>query len=71
MDFPDPGIKPGSSTLQADASPSELPRKSNNHDKIKSHIHKLERNTTKEILTLLEGPESHIKLPSLEVQHND
>ena len=47
-DFPDPGIKPTSSILQADALPSELPRKSNNHDEIKSHIYQVGKPQTGE-----------------------
>ena len=75
-DFPDLGIKPRSSTLQADVyhlsyqGRTIIMIKSNNIS-TRWASHKLENNNTKEILTLLEDSEPHIKLPSLEVQQND
>ena len=41
MDFPDPGIEPGSPALQADSLPSELSGKPYSNDTIHFKIHKI------------------------------
>ena len=38
MDFPDPGIEPGSPALQADSLPAELSGKSNTLTKLKKKL---------------------------------